>query len=49
MPSQIAATPVLKGEDAKRLLEHLNRVPTEKSKAGEKKIRELFEKPHGSL
>ncbi len=42
MPTQIAATPVIKGKDAYRILSESQRKTSEKAKAGAKKLDELF-------
>lgn len=43
MATQIAATPTLTGDDAKRLLDSLEK-PTERSKRNGEKLLEFFEK-----
>ena len=42
MPSQIAATPLLTGEDARRVLEEARRMPTEETRRAFKKLKEEF-------
>ena len=43
MPSQIAATPVLKGKDAIRAIEAINRKPSDASKKGAEILKKKFE------
>lgn len=42
MTSQIAATPILRGEDAKKVLEDAKQKPTEKSERIAKKWAKIF-------
>lgn len=42
MPTQIAATPLLTGEDALRVLEESRIMPTEKTRLGIKMLKEEF-------
>lgn len=44
MATQIAATPTLKGEQVKHIMEQLKNEPSEKAKLGARKIMEMFEK-----
>ena len=44
MASQIAATPLLTGEDALRVLEEARRMPTEETRRAFKKLKEEFSK-----
>ena len=44
MATQIAATPTLKGNDVKRLLDSLKIKPTEKSNENGKKLMDYFDK-----
>lgn len=50
MPTQIAATPVIKGEEAKKLRRYIeiyreaNRKPSPKAEIGAKKLADMFEK-----
>lgn len=43
MATQIAATPTLKGQDAKRLLDSLNYQPTENSRKNGQKLIAFFQ------
>lgn len=42
MATQIAATPIIKGPDAYRILSESQRKTSEKAKAGAKKLEEQF-------
>ncbi|WP_440118477.1 hypothetical protein [Paenibacillus sp. QZ-Y1] len=42
MKTQMASTPTLKGEDAKRLLDSLRNKPTERSRMNAEKLKEHF-------
>lgn len=44
MPTQIAATPVIKGEEAKKIYKEANRNPSPKAEVGAKKLADIFEK-----
>ena len=44
MPTQIAATPVIKGEEAKKIYREANRKPSPKAEVGAKKLADMFEK-----
>ena len=44
MATQIAATPVIKGTEAKKILQEANRVPSKKAENGAKKLAGIFEK-----
>ena len=44
MPTQIAATPVIKGEEAKKIYQEANRKPSPKAEIGAKKLTDMFEK-----
>lgn len=44
MATQIAATPTLKGEQVKHIMEQLQKGPSETAKLNAKKIIEMFEK-----
>ena len=44
MATQIAATPVVKGEEAVRILEEANRKPSDKAEKGVKKLAGIFDK-----
>ena len=44
MATQIAATPIIRGEEAKSILKQMEQKPNEAAKLGAKKILELFEK-----
>ena len=44
MATQIAATPIIKGKEAVKILKEANRVPSEKSENGAKKLAVIFEK-----
>lgn len=44
MATQIAATPVIKGTEAKEILKEINRMPSQKAEAGAKKLTDIFEK-----
>lgn len=47
MPTQLAATPVLKGEDAKAIIDELHHIPSEeerkRAEIGAKILKEMFE------
>ena len=47
MPTQIAATPVIKGEEAKKIYREANRKPSSKAEIGAKKLADMFEKMMG--
>ena len=47
MPTQIAATPVIKGEEAKKIYRGANRKPSSKAEIGAKKLADMFEKMMG--
>lgn len=50
MKTQLASTPTLEGEDAKRLLDSLQNKPTERSRDNAKKLKEHFASiEHGFL
>ncbi|MFR0074273.1 MAG: hypothetical protein ACLRVD_07890 [Blautia caecimuris] len=38
MATQIAATPIIKGAEAKKIYQEANRLPSEKTKKGAKKL-----------
>ncbi|HBJ2614377.1 TPA: hypothetical protein LA742_002869 [Clostridium botulinum] len=44
MTTQIAATPTLYGEEARKVIEEIKIMPTEKPKRNAKKLLEYFEK-----
>ncbi len=44
MATQIAATPVIKGTEAVKILKEANRVPSGKAEQGAKKLANIFEK-----
>lgn len=44
MTAQIAATPVVKGNEALKILEEANRLPSKKALRGEKKLERIFSK-----
>ena len=44
MPTQMAATPVIKGEEAKKIYKEANRNPSPKAEVGAKKLADMFEK-----
>lgn len=44
MPTQITATPVIKGEEAKKIYREANRKPSPKAEVGAKKLSMMFEK-----
>ena len=44
MATQIAATPVIKGTEAVKILKEANRVPSWKAEQGAKKLANIFEK-----
>lgn len=44
MATQIMATPILKGDEARKVLKESKRVASDKSKNGAKKLAEKFEK-----
>lgn len=44
MSTQIAATPVIKGEEAKKIYKEANRKPSPKAEVGAKKLADMFEK-----
>ena len=44
MPTQIQATPIIKGKEARKIWEESQREMSEKAKQGEEKIRQLFER-----
>lgn len=44
MATQIAATPTIKGEQVKHIMEQLQKGPSEAEKLNAKKIIEMFEK-----
>lgn len=44
MPTQIAATPVIRGSEAKKIYQEANRKPSPKAEAGVKKLADMFEK-----
>lgn len=44
LPTQIAATPVIKGEEAKKIYREANRKHSPKAEVGAKKLADMFEK-----
>ena len=44
MATQIAATPVIKGSEAIKILEEANRKPSEESEKGAKKLADIFDR-----
>lgn len=44
MATQIAATPVIKGPEAIKVLKEANRKPSEESEKGAKKLAEIFDR-----
>lgn len=44
MATQIAATPVIKGTEARKIYKEANRLPSKKAKEGAKKISKIFDK-----
>lgn len=44
MATQIAATPVIKGSEAKKIYQEANRKPSPKAEVGAKKLAMMFEK-----
>lgn len=44
MPTQIQATPIIKGKEVRKIWEESQREMSEKAKQGEEKIRQLFER-----
>ena len=44
MATQIAATPVIKGPEAMKILREANRKPSEESEKGAKKLAEIFDR-----
>lgn len=44
MATQIAATPILRGEQARKVLEEIKRVRSEQAKSNAKKLAEYFSK-----
>lgn len=44
MPTQIVATPVIKGEEAKKIYREANQKPSPKAEIGAKKLADMFEK-----
>ena len=44
MATQIAATPVIKGKEAVKILKEANREPSKKSENGARKLANIFEK-----
>ena len=44
MATQIAATPIIKGAEAKRIMKEINQMPSQKAEAGAKKLSDIFEK-----
>lgn len=44
MATQIASTPVVKGSEAIRIFNEMNKRPSEKAKSGAKKLKDYFEK-----
>lgn len=42
MPTQIAPTPIIRGEEARKVLEESKRKPSEKSKNGARILTEMF-------
>lgn len=42
MPTQIQATPIIKGKEVRKIWEESQREMSEKAKQGEKKLRHLF-------
>jgi len=44
MATQIAATPVIKGSEALKILKEANRKPSNKSEKGAKKLANIFDK-----
>lgn len=44
MPTQIAATPVIRGSEAKKIYQKANRKPSPKAEVGAKKLADMFEK-----
>lgn len=47
MATQIAATPVIKGSEAKKIYQEANRKPSPKAEVGAKKLADIFEKIMG--
>lgn len=44
MATQIAATPIIKGPEADKILEEIRRKPSEDTKKGAQKLADIFEK-----
>ena len=44
MPTQIAATPVIRGSEAKKIYQEANRKPSPKAEVGAKTLADMFEK-----
>ena len=44
MATQIAATPVIKGSEAIKILEEANRKPSKESEKGAKKLADIFDR-----
>ena len=44
MPTQIAATPVIRGKEAKKIYQEANRKPSPKAEIGAKKLSMRFDK-----
>ena len=44
MATQIAATPVVKGSEAKKILKEANRKPSKESEKGAKKLADIFDR-----
>ena len=44
MATQIAATPVIKGSEAIKILKEANRKPSEESEEGAKKLADIFDR-----
>ena len=44
MATQIAATPVIKGPEAVKILKEANRKPSKESEKGAKKLAEIFDR-----
>lgn len=44
MATQIAATPIIKGREAVKILKEANRTPSKKSENGAKKLANMFTK-----
>lgn len=44
MATQIAATPIIKGPEAEKILQEVHRKPSKETEKGAKKLADIFEK-----